>query len=331
MAESEVKKVFGVDSIIFGYSGQDGRILLSQIYQQRPQSKCLLISRNNIILREGKISTTVASGWSTDEIVKYLSKNLEYISPNIIYYFAAEHQSAEQVEKNSISSQKFMYTNCEIPCILMNSCKKINKTVKFVYASSALIFANSTESPQNENSKAVPKCDYGFSKLRAGKQLKDISENNKIDFYNLIMYGHESIYRRDQFFTKKLISHLIKMKKELVKNHLTLFNPSQKLDIGYASEYMNMVQMLIEKSLPGEYIIASGSLITVRTFAMTCCEYFGIEHDDAIIYSRLKQRSCIQLHGNISKIHSAINYKPKIIQEKLAYQLCEDYEKNEQT
>ena len=329
MVDLEKTKICDIDCIIFGYSGQDGRILCSQIYNHCSDLRCLLISRNSITLREGNTFLAIADYLPTNKIIYYLTQNIKHIKPKIIYYFAAEHQSAEQVEKDSTCRQKLMYTNCEIPCTIMNSCKEVSHTVKFVYASSALIFANSTESPQHEDSVPIPNCDYGISKLRATQQLKDISKNSNVLFYNLILYGHESIYRGDSFFTKKLISHLIKIKKGIVAPRLTLFNPNQEIDMGYAPEYMSMIEMLIDKSVPGEYIIASGSLITVQRFAKTCCKYFGIDHDEEVIYSSLKRRSTIQLHGNISKISNLINYRPRIIQEKLAYQLCQDYSQQE--
>ena len=317
--------------LIYGCNGQDGKILFSILKYIYPSSTFLLASRTRLRINSQNESRTIISSQMHDDIIRHLLKNIKFYSPDRIYYFAAQHQSSSEFRNDGENNVAALnYTNQEIPFQLMDSCISNKISTKFIYASSALIYSDSRECPQNENTQPNPTCLYGESKVNASRQLDELiaSKTNNCQLYNLILYGHESIYRSEKFFTKKLINHLLASSTKTKYDKKLFYNPDILLDIGYAPEYMIFSEKIICESRPGNYIISSGCQIKLRDFVQSCCNYFDLEINSVVNFQDAEPRTKTVLFGDASKARRNIGFEPKVTGTKLASIMCEDAQVN---
>ncbi len=313
--------------ILYGCNGQDGRILQTILESIYTDCTYLLVSRDSLRIKfRGKSSTAINSEAHND-ILCYLLHNIKHYSPERIYYFAAQHQSSgELIDGNKENKADLIYTNKEIPLKLLHACISNNIRTKFIYASSALIFSGSKEYPQNENTQPKPTCLYGESKVNTSHELNKLisSNDNNCQLYNLILYGHESLFRSERFFTKKLINHLLVNSTKNKYEKKIFYNPDALLDIGYAPEYMIFSEKIICDSKPGDYIISSGCQIKLETFVQSCCDFFNLEINNVVDFQITKPRAKTILFGDASKARINVGFEPKITGTKLAFVMCED-------
>ena len=313
-----------IDAIIYGAGGQDGRIL-SLIYDHKYRDKkVLLVSKKLIQLRQNSINKLIIFKEIHAEIFEFITQSLPIMMPKIIFFFAAYHQSSFEKMSEEESSRYINYTNVELPVELLKACITQGVSVKFAYASSALIFSNSQVSPQDEHTVAKPSCEYGNSKLLASEKLCHLANISTSECYIFILYGHESIYRQEKFFTKKLLKHLYECTKTKDYDSLIFFNPDQLIDIGYAPEYMICLENIASSCSGGKYIIGSSELISIRNFTEYCCVFFSLDHEKCLKFNEMSKRSNTLLHSNVAKMQHLIKIRPKLTAQQLAIRLSKD-------
>jgi len=314
---------------IFGYKGQDGMLLKLKLESSKLDIKFFLIAKDslkivykNLVLKELKILNDLDY---LDLIGKLIIDN----RPNLIFYFAAVHLAATENEKNANISNMF-FTNYALVSFVFNKCLILGYKPKFIYASSSLIFSGSDTSPQNEETSRKPKCNYARQKVLSEELLIKLGEKYEIPVLIPIFYNHESIKRKEKFFTKKIISYCSKKSKNSdisLDQKIQLFNPDSVIDMGYAPEYIDLLLKLTFSDNTGSYIFSSGRPITVKNFVNYVLEYYGLSND-IILYSSIKPRFQIQLIGDNKKLSQAIGSVPSLNNKNLVYRLCNDYENN---
>lgn len=311
---------------IFGSNGQDGSILKNKILNNLKETNLFLFSKNAICqFKNQKLQKEIFIS-DNIEYLNLCSKLIDEFAPNFIYYFAAVHISSTEQESN-INSEQMFFTNIALVSFLLNKCSTSNIKTKFLFTSSSLIFSDCDISPQSENTIRKPKCNYSRQKVLIEELMNQIKEQN-IQTFVSIMYNHESVKRKNKFFTKKIISSCSKLSHNISKEKqkkITIYNPESIIDMGYASEYVDMLYDLTLLDETGTYIFASGNPIKVRDFVNEVLNFYGLSRD-LISYESMNPRFNIDLIGDNTKICSTLGRSPKIYGKSLAKKLCEDYE-----
>ena len=312
---------------IFGYKGQDGSLLKSRLENIELDAKFFLLAQDSIrivyrdsVIKELKILNEF-------EYLNLVSKLISENKPNFIFYLAAVHLSSTENENNA-NLGKMFFTNYALISFILNQCLILGYKPKIIFASSSLIFSGTDTSPQNEDTKREPRCNYSKQKVLSEELLIKLGTKYDIPVLIPIFYNHESIKRKEKFFTKKVISFFSKKsqnKDVSFDSKLTLFNPKSIIDMGYADEYMDNLLKLTFSNKIGSYIFSSGFPMTVKSFVNYVLDYYGIK-DDFVSYSSMKPRFEIELVGNNSKLSNAIGSTPRVIGKDLVYKLCNDYE-----
>lgn len=312
---------------IFGSNGQDGSLLKTKLEQEIPNLKLFLFSKDSLkIIYKNKLLKDLKI-LNNQEYFEILDKLLITNKPIYIFYLAALHISSTEDEKD-VNQNNMFFTNYTLISFILSKCVILDIKPKIIYASSSLIFAGSNNSPQSEISIRKPQCNYSKQKVLSEELIVNIWEKFKIPFLVPIFYNHESIRRKEKFFTKKVISSFSKKAKDKnssFTNKITLYNPNAIIDMGYAEEYMDLLLKLTISDHIGSFIFSTGNPITVKSFVNYVLEYYELT-DDFIIYKDVNSRSRIDLVGDNSKIYKAIGSRPLINGKKLVFQLCKDYE-----
>ena len=118
--------------------------------------------------------------------------------------------------------------------------KKESPQTKFFQASSAEMFGDPEESPQNENIPFHPKNPYGLGKLLAHLAAGQYRREFTLFSVSGILFNHESPRRREGFVTRKITRTLARIKAGTEKE-LVLGNVSAVRDWGFAGDYVEAV------------------------------------------------------------------------------------------
>ena len=262
-------------ALISGGMGQDGsylaELLLNKKYKVvvgcRELSKIkkwrhkILNIHNKIIYEKLDVSN-----------VKNIKKIFKKYKFNEVYNLAALSFAAGSfkvpVETSKVTGLGCMY--------ILEILKDLNHKSKFFQASSSEIFGNNKSKVCNENTYLDPVNPYGLAKQFAHVATKNYRKKYNIFASNGILFNHESPLRDEKFVTRKIVKGLveIKMKK---KKKLLLGNINSKRDWGYAKDYTRAMWLSLQKKDPGDYIISSNKLHTIKDFINQCCKYLDIK------------------------------------------------------
>ena len=186
-------------------------------------------------------------------------------------------QSTKPTEIYNLGAQSHVHTSFETPEYTANSdalgtlrileairILKLQKKTKFYQASTSEIFGN-TQIPQNEKTPFKPRSPYAISKLYSYWQTINYREAYDIFAVNGILFNHEGPRRGETFVTRKITMFVADYYKGKKKN-LYLGNLNAKRDWGSAKDYVETMWLMLQRSKPNDYVIASGISRSVKEF-----------------------------------------------------------------
>jgi GDPmannose 4,6-dehydratase len=245
-------------AIITGITGQDGSYLSSFLLAKgykviglvRPVEKVSLRNLKYLGI-ENKITLIGTNLLNLHDIIEVLERT----EVDEIYNLAAQSsvgesfkQPLETIEFNIISVAK-----------LLEAIRHINIKIKFYQASSSEMFGNVKEDelPINEHCSLNPVSPYGISKETAHRMVKHYKGSYGLFAVCGICFNHESVLRKENFVTKKIINTAVKISMGLAKE-LKVGNIEIYRDWGYAPKYVEAMWLMLQQNQPKDYIICSG-------------------------------------------------------------------------
>src|SRR5207237_52194 len=137
---------------------------------------------------------------------------------------------------------------------------------RFYFAASSEMFGHVRETPQNELTPFHPRSAYGISKVAGFHLTRNYREAYGIHATSGILYNHESPRRGFEFVTRKITSHVAKIKLGLAKQ-VMLGNLDAKRDWGHAKDYVQAMWLMLQQDAADDYVVATGECHSVREFA----------------------------------------------------------------
>ncbi|CAN5129626.1 GDP-mannose 4,6-dehydratase [soil metagenome] len=145
---------------------------------------------------------------------------------------------------------------------------------RFVQASSAELFGNPAESPQNELTAIRPTSPYGAAKAYA-HGLVGAYRAAGMFASSVILYNHESPRRPETFVTRKITAAAARIATGSGER-LQLGNLSARRDWGWAPDYVDALHRAAIAEEPGDFIVATGVAHSVEDFVRVAFERAGI-------------------------------------------------------
>jgi len=184
---------------------------------------------------------------------------------------------------------------------------------RFFFAGSSEMFGQVSEAPQNENTPFNPRSMYGVSKVIGHDLVRYFRDHQGLFACTGVMYNHESPRRGPEFVSHKITSTAVKIKMGL-ETELLLGNIEAERDWGYAGDTVTAMHAILNATQPDHYVIATGTTHTIKDFlkqafgelGMNYEKYLGINQD----FYRPKED--VPLVGDASKIHSQLQWEPKV-------------------
>jgi len=321
-------------ALIFGVTGQDGaylsKFLLKKKYDVfgvKRRSSSLNTQRIDDIYVDPhrKTKFKLIYGDLTDSLS--VLKIINFVKPDEIYNLGAQSHVQVSFEVPEYTANVDALGTLRILDAIKSL--KIKKNIKFYQAGSSEMFG-ATSPPQNEKSLFYPRSPYAAAKLYAHWITINYRESYNIFACNGILFNHESPLRGETFVTKKIVTTLCRIKKQVYKKEiLYLGNIYAKRDWGHAKDYVKAMWLMLQKKKADDYVIATGKQISVKKFIDLVCKNLDIKltwkgkglketgywNKKPIIRidpKYFRPAEVDSLLGSIQKARKELNWKPSI-------------------
>ena len=164
---------------------------------------------------------------------------------------------------------------------LLEAIRASSLTTRFYQASTSEMFG-STPPPQSEDTPFHPRSPYGCAKAYAHWSTVNYRESYDLYAVSGILFNHESPRRGETFVTRKITRAVARIKAGLQET-LYLGNLDARRDWGYAPEYVEAMWLMLQNKEPRDYVIATGEMTSVGTFAAAAFSHAGLNADDYIV------------------------------------------------
>ncbi len=271
-------------AMITGVTGQDGaylaRLLLDKGYRVHG------IKRRSSSFNTGRIDDiyedphspnprlTLHYGDMTDST--NLIRIVQETQPDEIYNLAA--QSHVQV---SFETPEYTANADGLGTLRLLEAIRIlglGQKTRFYQASTSELFGLVQAVPQRETTPFYPRSPYAAAKLYAYWTVVNYREAYGLHASNGILFNHESPLRGETFVTRKITraAAAIRLGRQEV---LYLGNLDSQRDWGHAREYARGMWLMLQQDEGDDYVLATGTTTTVRTFTEWAFADAGIELD----------------------------------------------------
>lgn len=266
-------------ALITGITGQDGsylaELLLSKGYQV-----------HGIIRRASTFNTGRIDHIYQDAHEKDAQMHLHYGDVSDTEQLSTIVYNIQPDEVYNLAAQSHVRVSFDIPTYtgditglgttrILEIIRRGKLPVKLYQASSSELFGISFP-PQNEEAPFHPRSPYACAKLYAYWMVRNYREGYGIFASNGILFNHESPRRGETFITRKVtraVAHILAKKQDI----MYIGNMDAMRDWGYAPEYVEIMWNILQQNKPGDFVIGTGEVHSVRELVEKAFSYVGLD------------------------------------------------------
>lgn len=313
-------------ALITGITGQDGAYLSKFLIDKN--YKVVGITRNllagnlnglNFLDILNQVELVEANLLDLSNIIRILEK----YQPDEIYNLAAQSSVGLSFEQ-PIGTLEF---NIISIANILEAVRIVNNKIKVYQSSSSEMYGNVDKNklPIDEKFIIHPASPYGISKASAHWISVNYREAYKMFIACGILFNHESVLRRPNFVTKKIISSAIKIKNGEM-DYLTIGNTDVQRDWGYVPEYVKVMWKMLNVQNPDDYVICSGEAHSLQHFIEKVFAALKLDSHKLVKTDRSLFRpvELEVIYGNPSKAKNELDWNYKMSFDELIEKLIED-------
>lgn len=295
-------------ALITGITGQDGSYLSHLLLQKgfhvigitRSYTAANLKNLSYLGI-EKEVEITECDMYDIAGIIRLIRK----YRPSHIYNLAAQSSVSLSFDQ-PISTVKY---NIESVLNLLEAIRICDPSIRYYQASSSEMFGAVNTLPVSEATPLNPVSPYAVSKASGFMLTNNYRNAYKLFTVNGILFNHESHLRTCNFFVKKVIVDSLLIQQEK-KQSLQVGNIDIKRDFGYAPDYVEAMYLSMSHHDPGNYIVCSGSSISLRDIIIHVFQRLGIGMEKLVIDPALYRPSEIMdLYGDNTLTRQILNWK----------------------
>jgi GDPmannose 4,6-dehydratase len=260
-------------ALITGITGQDGSYLSEFLLEKGYEVHGII--RRSSSFNTGRIDhifekINLHYGDLVDS--SNLASILAKVRPDEIYNLAAQSHVKVSFEEPEYTAQADGIGTLR----LLEAMRTVglDKTARFYQASTSELYGMVQEIPQKETTPFYPRSPYAAAKMYAYWITVNYREAYDMFAVNGILFNHESPRRGGTFVTKKVTSTIARMEAGL-QDKLTLGNLDSKRDWGHARDYVKAMWMMLQATVPEDFVCATGIQYSVRDLCNICFEMIG--------------------------------------------------------
>ncbi len=300
-------------ALITGITGQDGSYLAEFLLKKNYKvhglvRRVALEDGNHRLWRLRHLLNKITLHPASLESYASLVKIIQRIKPSEVYHLGAQSY-VDYSFKDEFST---LNTNINGTHYILSALKEFSPKTRFYFAGSSEMFGKVREVPQTEKTPFYPRSVYGISKVAGYDLTRNYREAYNMYCCSGILFNHESPRRGFEFVTRK-ITHAVARIKFGLQKHLELGNMDAKRDWGHAEDYVEAMWLMLNKKVPKDYVISTGTQYSVRDFAKLAFELVDLDYRKHIkIQKNLYRPAEVRtLLGDCKKAKRELKWKPK--------------------
>ena len=267
-------------ALITGVTGQDGSYLAEYLLEKnyevhglRRRSSSFNTARIDHLITDPHENPKFKLHYGDLTDSSSLSRIITEVKPNEIFNLGAQSHVAVSFEQPVYTFDVNAMGTLRILEVLRNN--QNLKEIKLYQASTSEMFGSAVP-PQNEETQFQPQSPYAVSKLAAHELIRNYRDSYGIFAVSGILFNHESPRRGETFVTRKITLGLARIKVGL-QSKLFLGNLNAIRDWGHAKEYAEMQWLMLQSTVPDDYVIGTGRSASVREFCLLAAKNLGIK------------------------------------------------------
>ncbi len=197
---------------------------------------------------------------------------------------------------------------------LLEVIRYLGAGIRFFSAGSSECFGDIGETPATEETPLHPRSPYAVAKAASFWQVSTYRQAYGMYACTGILANHESPLRPKRFVTQKIIEG-VRMIKAGQQDRLQLGNLEVWRDWGWAPDYVKAMHLMLQANNASDYLIASGTTVSLERFVQCAFEAVGLEVED-----HLESLDAFKRPSDLS--YSAMN--PAKIKKELAWASSRD-------
>ena len=298
-------------TLITGVAGQDGSHLASlllakghEVYGLYRRSSTTNRQRLRYIASHDRFRPIEADVTDAGAVCRTIGN----VEPDYVYNLASQSHVATsfRVPQNTLDVVAGGLLNV-LEAVRSNGFEDVTR----IYQAGSSEMFGSAPAPQNEDSPFLPRSPYAIAKVTAHHLARNYRESYGMHVCNGIMFNHEGPKRGEDFVTRK-ISRAVGRIKVGLQDRLVLGNVDSRRDWGYAPDYVEAMEMILEADEPNDYVVATGESHSVLEFLELAFATVGLNHEDHVKYDDpglVRPSDVPDLRGDASRIHAKLGWK----------------------
>ena len=303
-------------ALITGITGQDGSYLAEQLLARGYEVHGLI--RRSSSFNTGRLAEIYRDRHESD--VKLFLHHADLAESSRLVRLIYEIQPDEVYH---LGAQSHVRVSFDIPEYTMDvtgmgtirmleAIRDAQITPRFYQASSSEMFG-SAPPPQGENTPFHPRSPYAVAKVMGFWAAVNYRESYGLHASNGILFNHESPRRGETFVTRKITRALVRIQAGL-QEKLYLGNLDAKRDWGYAPDFTEAMWMIVQHDEPGDYVIATGEMHSVRDFLNAAGGHLGMDWEKVVEIDPTYYRAAEvdALCGDATKAREELGWEPTV-------------------
>jgi GDPmannose 4,6-dehydratase len=168
------------------------------------------------------------------------------------------------------------------PLAIFEAVRKHAPGARVYQAGSSEMFGMNLDVPTNEMSLFYPGSPYAAAKVMAYHAAVNYREAYGLHISNGILFNHESERRGVEFVTRKIAIAAAQIGTG-AQRVLQLGSLTAKRDWGYAPEYTEAMQLIVDAEKPSDYVVGTGQTNSVEEFVERAFDYVGLNWRDHVL------------------------------------------------
>jgi GDPmannose 4,6-dehydratase len=265
-------------ALITGITGQDGSYLSEYLLAKGYEvhgivRRVALEDPANRLSRIHHIRTRLKLHAASLESYASIHRVVHEVQPDECYHLAAQSFVSYSFD------DEFSTLNANIngTHFLLAALKTLSPGSRFYFAGSSEMFGMAEEAPQNEGTRFHPRSSYGISKVAGFHLTRNYRETYGMHASSGILFNHESPRRGFEFVSRKISSGVARILAGK-SSELALGNLDAQRDWGHAREYVEAMWLMLQQTVPDDYVVATGECHSVREFVDRAFSRAGLDY-----------------------------------------------------
>jgi GDPmannose 4,6-dehydratase len=317
-----------VKALVTGITGQDGSYLVEhlldlgyEVHGVVRRSSSFNTARIDHLYRdphEAGVRMYTHYGDLSDPVA--LTRLLYDLAPDEIYNLGAQSHVGVSFK---VPEYTFDITGAGT-LRLLEAVRETEVETRIYQAGSSEMFG-ATPPPQSETTPFHPRSPYAVAKVAAHWMGVNYREAHGMFVANGILFNHESPRRGETFVTRKITRAVARIRAGL-QEKLYLGNLDAKRDWGYAPDYVKAMRLVLAHPEPGDWVIATGEMHSVREFCDRAFDHAGLgSYEDYVEIDPgyFRPAEVDALRGDAAKARTELGWQPEVTFDRLVELMVE--------